>query len=197
MDQKRVALYARVSTRDKGQEPNNQLGELRDFCQRQGWIVVRQYLDQSSGKRGDNRPEFQKMFESAARREFDIVLFWALDRFSREGVVATLNYLERLTTAGVNWRSFTEPYLDSCGMFKDAVLAILAVMAKQERVRLSERTLAGLEVARKAGRIGGRRRAVFSRDRVAQMRSEGHSLSEIAKAVGISKTAAARAVKGL
>jgi DNA invertase Pin-like site-specific DNA recombinase len=194
MDQKRVALYARVSTRDKGQEPQNQLGELRDFCSRQGWLVVRQFLDCASGKNG-NRPEFQKMLAAADRREFDLVLFWSLDRLSREGVVATLNYLERLTAAGVGWRSFTEQYLDSCGMFKDAVLAILAVMAKQERIRLSERTLAGLETARRAGRIGGRPRAVFSREELNRLRSEGHSLSYIAHALGISKTAAARAVK--
>jgi DNA invertase Pin-like site-specific DNA recombinase len=195
MDQKRVALYARVSTRDKGQEPENQLGELRDFCQKQGWLVFRQYLDSASGKRGDNRPEFQRMLADAARREFDLVLFWSLDRLSREGVSATLNYLERLTSAGVGWKSFTEQYLDSCGMFKDAVLAILAVMAKQERVRLSERTLAGLEIARKAGRVGGRPRSIFSRDKVARLRAEGRSLAQIAKAVGISKSAVARALK--
>ena len=62
----------------------------------------------------------------------------------------TLNHLERLNSYGVAYRSFTEQYLDSCGLFKDAVLAILAVIAKQERVRLSERTIAGLEKARKA-----------------------------------------------
>lgn len=197
MDQKRIALYARVSTRDKGQNADNQLGEMRDFCRRQGWIIVQQYADFISGKRGDNRVEFQRMLADAERRTFDLLLFWSLDRLSREGAVATLNYLERLTAAGVSWRSLTEPYLDSCGMFKDAVLAILAVVAKQERVRLSERTLAGLEVARKAGRIGGRPRSIFSRDEVSRLRAEGKSLAQIAKAVGISKTAAARAVKAL
>jgi DNA invertase Pin-like site-specific DNA recombinase len=82
-----------------------------------------------------------------------------LDRFSREGVRETLNHLERLTSYGVNWRSFTEQYLDSYGIFKDAVLAILAVIAKQGRVRLSERTLAGLARARKQGRVVGRPKA--------------------------------------
>ena len=91
------------------------------------------------------------------------MLFWSLDRFSREGVRETLNHLERLTSYGVNYRSFTEQYLDSCGIFKDAVLAILAVIAKQERVRLSERTLAGLAKARKQGRVGGRPRLVQER----------------------------------
>lgn len=195
MTENRVALYARVSTRDKGQETETQLTQLRDFCQRQGWTITHEYIDQVSGKRGDNRPQFQQMFSDASQRKFDLVLFWALDRLSREGVAPTLNYLTRLTSAGVGWKSFTEQYLDSCGIFRDAVLAILAVIAKQERVRLSERTLAGLEVARKAGRIGGRPRSIFSRDKVFRLRSEGHSLAQIGKIVGISKTAVARALK--
>jgi DNA invertase Pin-like site-specific DNA recombinase len=85
------------------------------------------------------------------------VLFWSLDRFSREGVLETLNHLPRLAAYGVGYRSFTEQYLDSCGIFKDAALSMLATIAKQERIRLSERTIAGLEKARRAGRVGGRR----------------------------------------
>ena len=64
---------------------------------------------------------------------------------SREGTVETLNHLEeRLTSYGVNYRSFTEQYLDSTGVFKEAVIGILAAVAKQEHLRLSERTIAGL-----------------------------------------------------
>jgi Resolvase, N terminal domain len=75
---------------------------------------------------------------------------------SREGVVETLNHLQRLTGYGVDYRSFTEQYLDSTGLFKEAVIGILAAIAKQERVRLSERTIAGLERARAHCRVGGR-----------------------------------------
>jgi DNA invertase Pin-like site-specific DNA recombinase len=63
------------------------------------------------------------MWHDAAQRRFDVVLFWALDRFSREGVLETLNYLHRLNSFGINWRSHTEQYLDSCGVFREAVLA--------------------------------------------------------------------------
>jgi hypothetical protein len=66
------------------------------------------------------------MFADAQARKFDLILFWSLDRLSREGVPATLAHLERLTAAGVEWRSFTEGYLDSTGPFKDAVIAIPA-----------------------------------------------------------------------
>ena len=73
------------------------------------------------------------MFEAASRREFDVLLFWSLDRLSREGTVETLNHLQRLTSYGVHWRSFTEQYLDSTGIFREAVIGILAAVAKQER----------------------------------------------------------------
>jgi DNA invertase Pin-like site-specific DNA recombinase len=70
--------------------------------------------------------------------------------------VAKLNRLQRLTGYGVNYRSFTEQYLDSTGMFKEAVIGILAAVAKQERARLSERTIAGLQRSKAQGQVGGR-----------------------------------------
>ncbi len=87
-----VALYSRVSTKDKGQDVENQLSNLREFCAKQGWPVVHEYIDDASGKRSD-REQFQAMFAAASRREFDTVLFWSLDRFSREGVYETLQHL--------------------------------------------------------------------------------------------------------
>jgi DNA invertase Pin-like site-specific DNA recombinase len=118
-----------------------------------------------------------------------------LDRFSREGVLETLQYLRTLTSYGVGWKSFTEQYLDSCGIFRDAVLSILATIAKQERIRLSERTVAGLERARKQGRIGGRPRVVTDRAKVAELRAAGKSLGEIAAEMGLAKSTVARIVE--
>jgi DNA invertase Pin-like site-specific DNA recombinase len=182
-----VALYARVSTRDKRQDTENQLAQLRQFAATQGWKVVHEYVDRATGKHSD-REQFQRLFEGASQRKFDVVLFWSLDRFSREGVRETLNHLERLSSYGVGYRSFTEQYLDSCGIFKDAVLAILAVIAKQERVRLSERTIAGLEKARKEGRVGGRPKVVVNRTKVERLHKVGKSLTEIAAGMGTSKS---------
>jgi DNA invertase Pin-like site-specific DNA recombinase len=192
----RTALYARVSMKDKRQDTQNQLDQLRQFCESQGWTIVHEYVDRASGKRSD-REQFQKLFEDASQRKFDFVLFWSLDRFSREGVRETLNHLERLSSYGVNYRSFTEQYLDSCGIFKDAVLAILAVIAKQERVRLSERTLAGLAKARKQGRVGGRPRITVRRDQVAAHRANGLSISEISQKMQIPRTSVHRILKEL
>jgi DNA invertase Pin-like site-specific DNA recombinase len=160
----------------------------------QAWTVVHEYVDCVTGKHSE-REQFQKMFQGASQRKFDLVLFWSLDRFSREGVLETLHHLQRLFAAGVGYKSFTEQYLDSCGLFKDAVLAILAVIAKQERIRLSERTIAGLERARKQGRIGGRRPLVLDRDRIARMDEEGFTMREIAEEAGISGASVCRILK--
>lgn len=187
----RAALYARVSTKDKRQDTENQLAQLRQFCETQGWPVVHEYVDRATGKHSD-REQFQQLFQAASQRQFDVVLFWSLDRFSREGVRETLNHLQRLESYGVGYRSFTEQYLDSCGIFKDAVLGILATIAKQERVRLSERTIAGLQRARRAGRVGGRPKVICDRVKVERLRAAGKSLTEIAAATGVSKSSVHR-----
>jgi DNA invertase Pin-like site-specific DNA recombinase len=185
----RVAIYSRVST-DR-QDTANQLVQLRAFAATQDWTVVKEYVDIASGKNGD-RQQFKALFAAASRREFDSVLFWSLDRFSREGVFETLQYLQRLTGYGVGYRSFSEQYLDSCGVFRDAVISILAVIAKQERVRLSERTLAGLAIARSRGRIGGRPRVTCDEQRLLTLHASGKSLAGIALELKLSKSTVAR-----
>jgi DNA invertase Pin-like site-specific DNA recombinase len=190
----RIALCARVSTKIKGQDTQNQLAQLREFAGRQDWTVVREYVDRATGKRSD-REQFQKLFRDASQRKFDSVLFWSLDRFSREGVLETLNHLQRLSSYGVGYRSFTEQYLDSCGIFKDAVLSILATIAKQERIRLSERTIAGLQKARRQGRIGGRPRLVVSHQKVMELDADGLTMREIAEVMGISAASVCRMLK--
>jgi DNA invertase Pin-like site-specific DNA recombinase len=192
-----VALYGRVSTKDKGQDTENQLRQLRHFAKTQGWKIVAEYVDQASGKHSD-REQFKKLFSAASRREFDVVLFWSLDRLSREGVVETLNHLQRLTSYAVNYRSFTEQYLDSTGLFKEAVIGILAAVAKQERVRLSERTIAGLDRARAQGRVGGRPKAEDSPGIVREYRklkASGLSVREIARQMEISPTTVQKLAK--
>jgi len=192
----RVALYARVSTRDRGQDTENQLAQLREFSRIQGWVIAAEYVDRASGKRSD-REQFQKLFQAASVRSFDTVLFWSLDRFSREGVLETLNHLQRLSSYGVGYRSFTEQYLDSCGIFKDAVLSILATIAKQERVRLSERTIAGLEKARRAGRVGGRPSLIVNRGKIQKLSEQGKTTREIGREFGISAASVCRILKAV
>ncbi len=134
------------------------------------------------------------MFADASRRKFDLVLFWSLDRLSREGVLETLQHLNRLTGCGVGYKSFTEQYLDSCGIFKDAVIGILAVIAKQERVRLSERTKAGLAIARSRGRQIGRPRLQVKTAEITRLMAQGLSQRAVGRELGISEGSVRRLV---
>lgn len=193
----RIAIYARVSTKDKGQEYQNQLLELRAFVARkasQGWIVAHEYVDRASAKTAE-RPAFQQLFQAASRKQFDLVLFWSLDRFSREGVLETLQHLQRLSSHGVEWYSYREEYLRSTGVFREAVLAILATIAKQERIRLSERVQAGLSRARAQGKVLGRPKAAVRPERVLQLRERGVSIRGIAAETGVSAMTVQRILK--
>ena len=113
------------------------------------------------------------------------------DRLSREGVLPTLQHLQRLTAYGIGYRSYTEQYFDSCGIFRDAVIAIIATVAKQERIRISERVRAGLSTARNKGKRLGRPKVFVSRARIESLRQEGLSWREIAEQLG-SNTATVR-----
>src|SRR5260370_6338138 len=124
------------------------------------------------------------MFADAGRRKFDLLLFWSLDRLSREGALETLQHLQRLTSCGIGYKSFTEQYLDSCGIFKDAVIGILAVVAKQERVRLAERTKAGLAIAPSQGRQIGRPRLHVQTAEIARLVAQGLSLPPVGSELG-------------
>src|SRR5262245_7504332 len=184
----RIALYARVSTKDKGQDYENQLRELRQFVRRksaEGWKLAHEYTDQASGKTAD-RPAFQRLFDDASLKKFDLVLFWSLDRFSREGVLETMQHLQRLSSNGVDWWSYRAEYLRSIGPFKEAVLAILAAVAKQERIRLSERVHAGLKRARSQGKVLGRPRVKVRPEHVLSLHRKGWSMRQIAEHTGVS-----------
>ena len=194
----RAGLYARVSTTGKGQLTTNQIVELHRLCETQGWLVLLVYEDCDSGGKPE-RAEFQRMLRDAAAGKFDILVFWSLDRLSREGTLATLKYLELLESYGVRWRSLTEPWIDSAGPFRDVIISLLASLAKQERVRISERVRAGLFIAKqfgtRSGRPIGRPRAVFSRDEVLRLRAQGLSFRAIAKKLGVSVATVRRVCK--
>lgn len=181
---KTVALYCRVST---GKQTNeNQLPELRAFAERQGWQVVKEYTDTITGSGKRKREAFDDMMDAASRHEFDLLLFWKLDRFSRAGVRQTLIYLSKLDGWNVGWRSFQEQWFDSCGPFKDAIISIMATLAEQERVSISQRTLAGLKRARREGKVLGRPTADVDMGKVEKRRAKGESLRSIASDMGVS-----------
>jgi DNA invertase Pin-like site-specific DNA recombinase len=181
----KVAIYARVSTKTKGQDVENQLMVLREYSLKMGYDIYQIYTDQESGG-SSNRPAFIQLFADAAKRKFDLLLFWSLDRFSREGTRKTIFLLQQLDDYGILYKSYSEQYLDSSGIFKDVIISILATLAKQEQIRLSERVKAGLDKAKSKGRIGGRPRIPQEViDRIQELNYQGLSMRKIGKEMNI------------
>ena len=166
---------------------DNQLLVLRDYCLRMNYEIVKEYTDIISGA-AVNRQEFNKMLADASKRKFDMVLFYALDRFSRAGTRETIRYLQILDDYNVSYKSYTEQYIDSSGIFKDVIIALLSTLARQERLRISERVIAGLEKARLRGRVGGRPVLDACKiNKIQQLKSDGLSIVAIAKMLNISR----------
>lgn len=187
----RVALYLRVSTKGlrngREQNPENQRKQLRAFAEAMNWSVVADFEDRESGAKGEkDRPQFKAMLDAASRREFDTVLVWSLDRFSRQGIGKTFDYLRRLDSYGVHFRSFSESFLDTTGEFRELVAAIFAFVASFERKRTIERIKAGLERARAEGTVLGRPAAIHDRQRVWRLKDRGLSVRKIAVVLELS-----------
>ena len=192
---KTCQIYARVSTRD--QECQSQIDQLKDYAQKQGWKIAETIVDVASGGKGVNeRPGLDKVFQLAHKKKFDVLLFWALDRLSREGSRKTIQYLTQLDDYGVAWHSFTEQYLSSLGVFSDCIISLLSALAKQEKIRIGERTRAGLTRARLNGKKLGRPRTVGERGiKAILLRKQGLSFADIGKEMGVSRVRAFQLVK--
>ena len=149
----RTVLYVRVSTTK--QEADNQLLQLRQYCNRMNYKIVHEFIDIISGKE-TSRPQYDKMFQYAHKKFFDLLLFWDISRFSRAGTLHTLLKLKELENLGIKWHSYQDSYLSSVGEFRDVVISIMSTLAKIERDKISERTKAGLERSKKKHLIGKR-----------------------------------------
>ncbi len=180
----KAAIYT-VSHGGDGTETANRVNELRDFCRAQSWEIISEYEDRDDDANA-NRPEFQRMMSVARRRYFDVVLFWALEEFPRKRALSTLQYLNRLSSYGIAYRSFTEPCLDSYGKVRETVVAIVGTIAKQERIRRSDCASTALARAKQRGRKVGRPPVMFARDQVPLLRNAGLSWRQIALRLGVS-----------
>ena len=153
---RKAVIYARVSTEE--QNLDNQIELLKNLSTEQNCKVSHVYTDKVSGGSA-NRPQFQQMLKDARLRKFDVIYIWSLDRFSREGINNTLSYLKLLKSQGVSLKSMQEGWLDTSddGM-GELLIAIFSWVAKQERLRISERTKAGLARSKKKpGRPKGKK----------------------------------------
>ena len=188
-------LYARVSTQEKRgrQDPEVQLKQLRRFAATQGWKVTEEYIDRETGAKAD-RAQFQRMLSAAAKRKFDVLLFWSIDRFSREGILPVLTHMKRLSDHGVKFRSYEEPYIDTTHEFGDLLAAFAAKLAELERKRIRARIKAGLEAARAKGVALGRPRVIVNRPKVWALKDAGNSIREISAALKLSHGTVQRAL---
>ncbi len=155
----KVALYARVSTSDKDQDPETQLMQLRDFATAQGWDVHNEYVDSASALDMTRRTAWRKLLDGASKRRFDVLLIWRVDRAFRS-VLDAATTLERLRGWKVGLRSYSEPWIDTTTPFGEAFYFITAAYAGLERGILAERVKAGMERARRQGKQLGRPRVM-------------------------------------
>jgi putative DNA-invertase from lambdoid prophage Rac len=192
-----AAIYARVSKEE--QHTENQIPELREYAQRQGWEVA-EYLEEASGKEGGKRPVLAQLLKDAQAKKIDVVLAWKIDRFGRS-VRDFVDNIKTLDNAGVRFVATSQGLdTDKRNPMTKMMMYLLAIIAEFERDLIVERVGIGLQRYRKAyaaGRIGkeedqrqskskrnlpcGRPKKVFDRYRALEMRQQGMSWRNIAK----------------
>jgi DNA invertase Pin-like site-specific DNA recombinase len=150
-----VAIWARVSTHD--QETQNQLRELEEWAARRGFDVFTIYEAEASAFNGEVRPLMDQAMHDARLGRYEILLCWALDRISREGVEATLSLLRRFREQGVMVWSLKESWTETSDpRMAELLNSLFAWMAAEESRRRSERIRAGIERRKAEGKPVGR-----------------------------------------
>jgi DNA invertase Pin-like site-specific DNA recombinase len=180
----RAALYARVSTNGHGQTVEPQLLELREYCERRGWQIVGEYLDEGISGAKDSRPELNRLVADAHKRRFDAVIVWKFDRFARS-VSHLLRALETFNALGIAFVSLSEQ-IDTTTPTGRMIFTVLGAVAELERSLIAERVRAGLRNARAKGKRLGRPRVAVDAVRIAALRAQGLSWPAVARQMGLS-----------
>ncbi len=150
----KVCLYIRVST---GMQDNtNQLAVLLEWAKQRGFDVVKVYEEEESAWRNGHQKELANLIEDARKRKFQAVLVWALDRLSREGALAILSLVQKLSVHGVRVLSYQESWTEAPGEMAELLYALTGWVARMESQRRSERTKAGLARVKAQGKRLGR-----------------------------------------
>jgi DNA invertase Pin-like site-specific DNA recombinase len=190
----RVALYARISTNNHGQDPEMQLRELREYCQRRGWEIAGEYVDAGISGAKDSRPELNRLLTDAHRRHFDAVVVWKFDRFARS-VSHLLRALETFNALGIHFVSLSES-MDTSTPAGKMVFTVLGAVAELERSLIVERVRAGLRHAKANGKRLGRPKVTVDAIQVSRLRASGASWRTVAQKVGVSVGTAFAAARG-
>jgi DNA invertase Pin-like site-specific DNA recombinase len=183
VSQKRVAIYARVSTADKGQNPETQLITLREYAERRGFIRVGEYVDYASGIRED-RPQYQTLLAAARKRQVDVVLVWRYDRFARS-TQALVQALKEFQSLDVDFISFQEN-IDTTTPQGEMIFTVMASLAQFESALIGERVKVGMARAKAQGkRISRAPIPKGLQARIAELFHQGTSIHRISKQLGI------------
>jgi len=188
----RAALYARVSTAE--QSSVMQRDEMQAFCQRRGWNLIEEYVDEGFSGSQASRPALNRLLADAKRRKFDVVLVYRYDRFARS-LRQLVNALEEFGALGIDFVSLHEG-VDTSTPNGRLVFGIFASIAEFERELIRDRVRSGLSAARARGRRLGRPRKALDAARIARLRDSGHSWRVVARELGTNTATARRAVLG-
>ena len=191
---KRVAVYARVST-NNAQNPEMQLEELRQYCQRRGWTIAGEFVDTGVSGAKEHRPGLDRLRSDCRKRNVDAVVVYRYDRFARS-LRQLVNALEEFRALGIDFVSLHED-VDTSTPNGRLVFGIFASIAEFERELIRERVRSGLAAAKARGRRLGRPRVTVDASRIASLRAQGRSWAEISREVGVGKGTAQRAIQGL
>lgn len=182
----RVAIYARVSTTNHGQDVTVQTRELQQFAEARGWQMIGAYIDDGVSGAKDSRPELNRLMADAHKRCFDVVAVWRFGRFARS-VSHLLRALETFSALGIAFVSLSEQ-MDTTTPTGKMVFTVLGAVAELERSLIAERVRAGLRNARAKGKTLGRPRMIMDSARIARLRAEGRTVREIADTLGVSRS---------
>jgi len=189
----RVAIYARVSTANNGQDPTMQTRELREYAERRGWTVAGEYVDVGVSGTKEKREALDRLMTDAHRRRFDVVAVWKFDRMARS-VSHLLRVLETFNSLGIEFVSLSES-LDTSTPAGKMVFTVLGAVAELERSLIVERVKAGLRNAKAKGKKLGRPRVYVDCRRIRSQRSAGVPWRAIAKEMGVGVPTLYRAVE--
>ena len=184
----RAAIYARVST--DGQTTDNQIRELRQVAERNGWQIVQEYVDHGiSGAKGrEQRPAFDALWKGATRREFDVVMVWAVDRLGRS-LTHLVNFLSEIHAKKVDLFIYQQG-IDTTTPAGKALFGMMGVFSEFERSMIQERVKAGIKRVRAKGQPWGRRKIEESDPavctRILELRRQGLGMGAIGKRIGLS-----------
>lgn len=179
----RTALYARVSTTDKGQDVGMQVSEFQEFCSRRNWTIVDQYIDAGISGSKERRPQLDRLMADARKRKFDAVLVYRFDRFARS-MRQLVNALAEFQSLGIEFISLHEGIGTSTPNGR-LVFGIMASIAEFERELIRDRVRSGVQHARAKGKHLGRPRVHVNAAQIAKLRNLDRSWSEISQETGL------------